>query len=338
MGTAIATIRANSRAALEEISNKKEAETCLNYIDFLASTNGISADKMELPDFSFSKDGSMVTWPYTKKDMTKIFFDFLETAAKDKKEGMTKDEAFAAFVNKNKSKAVENVTKLIKERERRMNDFVRGLHDDQAFILRQISEIAQIEKGSVEPFIADIAENTFFTYEGYGVPKVDRTKYMCPSLNEKALMFSTPEIPMTFKDNGAGIDVTLNMGSFMLAITDSFAIWVFPHMNNITGGAAANFYHPHVHSEGRICWGDQSAPRDQAVKTCSIVPILKIVQAILTTYNQSSPYVPLTSFDHRYKEIRDKIIKGVSATTIGEAAEFTDSGAGFIEDDGTLVF
>lgn len=56
--------------------------------------------------------------------------------------------------------------------------------------------------------------------------------------------------------------------------------------------------HPHV-SDQRLCEGEAGAAISSALQTGRICDFFQLIRAVLTTYNPSSPYVPLESWEGR---------------------------------------
>jgi hypothetical protein len=54
--------------------------------------------------------------------------------------------------------------------------------------------------------------------------------------------------------------------------------------------------HPHIDSDGHICFGEGGAAANNALANGRIIDFFDIVEAIITTYNDNSPYSSIESF------------------------------------------
>lgn len=92
-------------------------------------------------------------------------------------------------------------------------------------------------------------------------------------------------------------DHYVNLGHFNIEITIYRSHWkakVLPLKDNIR---VRSYVHPHVDSDGEICWGTASEPVNQAYNRQDIEGILSVIHATLTQYNVENPYVNLWRFD-----------------------------------------
>jgi hypothetical protein len=54
-----------------------------------------------------------------------------------------------------------------------------------------------------------------------------------------------------------------------------------------------DYFHPHVNSSGYICWGDAKYPAQVFWKNKNYVALFQLLDALLKTYNNQSPYITL---------------------------------------------
>lgn len=113
------------------------------------------------------------------------------------------------------------------------------------------------------------------------------------------------DIILTHRDPKAKIDQTVNLGKFMVKfnLADRY-IAAYPCGGNVFGQCHS---HPHVDSEGNICWGDLYTEISQKLTegVDKIPYVFECLAALLTTYCDDSPYAHLSSFYLQGKSIED---------------------------------
>jgi hypothetical protein len=57
-----------------------------------------------------------------------------------------------------------------------------------------------------------------------------------------------------------------------------------------------DYFHPHVSHTGRVCWGDAQYPAQVFWENRKFVALFQIIDSLLGTYNNESPYVTLKHF------------------------------------------
>lgn len=126
--------------------------------------------------------------------------------------------------------------------------------------------------------------------------------YQFQGSRDGVLKFLTPPIILSEKNPAAGLDISVPMGSFQVCITHRFDVFVNPHEDNVR---VRNYYHPHVDTKARICWGDAYNNFNAARVRGCIVDILSQVMAILCHFNPGNPFAALAHF----KEVRESEAK-----------------------------
>jgi hypothetical protein len=100
-------------------------------------------------------------------------------------------------------------------------------------------------------------------------------------------------------NKAAKLDLTADLGQLAVKINlEDFNMWVIPYKNNIR---ARDHYHPHVSSDGRICWGDALTQSLNWMKEGKIANILKVLYSLLFNYNPGNPYVEINAFVNSQK-------------------------------------
>jgi hypothetical protein len=98
---------------------------------------------------------------------------------------------------------------------------------------------------------------------------------------------------LKYKNPSAGLDFTVNMGYFTLEIRiGNTSISLYPYKDNIE---VDNIHHPHFDS-GAPCLGNAEGQYHNALEAKDSYKAIRILQALLTTYNHANPYKPLGAF------------------------------------------
>jgi len=119
-----------------------------------------------------------------------------------------------------------------------------------------------------------------------------------PNAGEYAFFVSKDPIVMRYKDDGAGVDYSVDFGKATVKVKFNplRVVVSFEHKMPI------DYPHPHVSRSGNVCWGNAAGVVTKAVETYDVEPLFEALHLILTTYNPASPYVNLS----RYHEEQDR--------------------------------
>lgn len=112
------------------------------------------------------------------------------------------------------------------------------------------------------------------------------------------LRFITEPITCGHVNRTRGWNHYVNLGRFACDITltnTSFSVRVKGFSNNIK--TYNNYIHPHVASNGEVCWGTASDPLLKAYNQSDLSGMLGIIYSVLTQYNYDNPYVGLYRFE-----------------------------------------
>lgn len=144
--------------------------------------------------------------------------------------------------------------------------------------------------GNIKQQIVEILKNPFYSYL--------RTTNSC-------IQFITQPVVMTHKNPNAGIDMTVPLGRFKVEWSPiGGTIYVHRYSDNIE--VTDGIIHPHVSSSGTVCLGNGSATYTRAMEKGEVWKAMCVIEAILKTYNEESPYVALSRFYHlMYRENMD---------------------------------
>jgi hypothetical protein len=97
-------------------------------------------------------------------------------------------------------------------------------------------------------------------------------------------------------------DADIDFGLLEIIITASvrrgnnqieYRIKTVAHKNNIFAGG---YYHPHVNSNGSMCWGNMNEPVQEAISNNNVAGMYVTTLLVLQHYNASSPYASMSQF------------------------------------------
>lgn len=107
---------------------------------------------------------------------------------------------------------------------------------------------------------------------------------------EKILFVTNGSIVLTEKNPAAGLDISVDLGKFRIAIDPAeMILYVYRHENNIREGT----YHPHVASDGVPCYGDATPDLEKALIAGDLAQAIHILWSVLNHYNPGNPFVAL---------------------------------------------
>lgn len=104
------------------------------------------------------------------------------------------------------------------------------------------------------------------------------------------------DVIVAHKNQAAGIDITVNLGKYKVYISLSEAkLRVKQGSNNIN---SRGYIHPHVNSDGYVCWGNAADAAAKALSKMDIVQIMGLLGSVLVAYTPGTPYQSIEEF-HR---------------------------------------
>lgn len=92
-------------------------------------------------------------------------------------------------------------------------------------------------------------------------------------------------------NKAANLDLHVDLGQLAVKIdfTNGFKFTVIPYKNNIE---LNGYYHPHI-QHGSICWGEAQTMATKHIANLDLDKALRLLHALLNSYNPGSPYVRL---------------------------------------------
>lgn len=288
-------------AVKAHFKNHKDAIDILNFLDFLAQNNSVSADDLELP----ITKGVELEWNLDRASVTKLFFSHLE-------EREAAGKAKAVLPNEAAQK------ELIKAMNQRAQNFV-------AQVEREVADLRA--RATVRMNEAMFLLSSAFTKrEELNAIRGKDTSWRITSLMEGlpatnwdfmrssgALIYfvSRTDVILRHIDKTAGLHYELNCGKFMLRFDlTNMSVKMFCHERNAPSHEGETNLHPHISTSGTVCWGNASDAVGIAMTNGDILKILQIIDNMLPHYNPSSPYITIedfkTALGRRDKREREK--------------------------------
>lgn len=276
----------------------------VTYLGWLASSMNVDIGRWDLLKIFGTPDGkSLIT---DKRQINTIFSNKVEGLKKKQTENAA--QVVAAVENMPElTKVLENGFRTVwntarKEQERQLKSAYDQVDQLNRHIAVYMARAAEAQKrlsqmvDNLEPVKAVQKELHEALKEG---------TWVNPVVDSNFLWLNTPNnIRLIHKNRAAGIDCELDVGQFAVRIDlHSFDLKVFPYKNNIisTGGYRA-VYHPHVNSQGNVCWGNALETVAALRRTFNIGKILSLLYVLLNSYDSGAPYVHLHAFRDAHRK------------------------------------
>jgi len=175
-------------------------------------------------------------------------------------------------------------------------DFANRMHRDALGAMRETArkreEISKLTGVSMDltPEIKKIVADGWFTLE----PQKTRELNAASTTNNHGIYFSTQDVFLTHKKPTANIDITVPMGKYLIKYMPQDAnLYVMEYKDNVK---VSSYIHPHVASDGSVCWGTGHDKTMLALANQQPSIAFNILRMVLTSYNDDSPYASLGEF------------------------------------------
>jgi hypothetical protein len=168
--------------------------------------------------------------------------------------------------------------------------YQRKINEAVGFITQLADAANNVDTFDIISQIDKICSEGFYSYF--------KTENQCVNL-------ITRPITLTEINKAAGINLSVPMGSYRVKLElRTLNLTVHSHKENLVRD---NLPHPFI-SGGHICWGDHTKELIHMYEKFDIHGILKLLQALLTTYSHQNPYRSLNAFKEIYddKQLRKR--------------------------------
>lgn len=281
----------------EDFKNPADAIEILNYIDFLAQNNSMSADDLELP---FLNDGTKKEWKLDRAETTKLFFGHVEAKSEElKKNVKLPDEAARAAIlaaaNTRKEASKRRIVDQEKNHIRQATEYYQHAQN-QLGEARKMREQIELMEGTddtkrLQELVDGIAATNWNFHEF-------KNGYM--------FFVSRSDIILRHIEPKAGLNYELNCGKFKLEIKmDNMSVRMLAFERCVPAGAPFTNIHPHVNTSGGVCFGNGEATAAEARVSGDILKMLRLLDALLPNYGEV-PFIGIKDFK-RAIDYRDRL-------------------------------
>lgn len=121
------------------------------------------------------------------------------------------------------------------------------------------------------------------------------------------------DVVMSEKNPSAGIDRRVNLGKYLAQFhVKTASLLVYRYKQN---AVAAGHYHPYLHFNGSICWGNAATTANDFLIKGKLYEVLNLLASLLVTYSPTAtPYVRLLEFH----ALKTRVDAGQSFSEIGD--------------------
>lgn len=266
----------------------------LGYIQELAAKCGVPIARWNL--LRYFGDGDTNNLIHDFKAINKAFFEKMNSKDLDPEENIEVDPRLREILSGFARRLHDQELRVARsEYERHTNSYRNYYNSYQTALTRamqQKQKILDLEENTavdnrakkVEDAIVEVCEGGF-----WGDPIVG---------DDGAIWLRTmTDIVLSQRSKSAGIDTTINLGMMSVRLDLRHSrCEVYPYKKNLTAG---HHYHPHIDSDGSVCWGDAYRTVGEALADWDVKVVLNLLSGLLTTYNSGNPYVMLADFSRK---------------------------------------
>jgi len=281
----------NLRQAVQ--STNKETAEAARYIELLSCQTGTPLNRVDVLKV-FGRNGELIT---EKNEINKRFFKYAEKAKTRKKALSRKTRA---QLDAHNGKPVDGdetrnprYARLHAQRDRKLVEVsalfekARALIAEAAEIHREMNGIAR-RKTDIGAQIDAIVAERFWVFK---------------SLEGSTLnLVTAADVVVTHKDrHSSDTPLQVNLGRYRAEIDlEESTIGVYGYQRNIY--VDGDCIHPHIYEGMEICWGNADGTVAEYLVKGDYAGVLRILAALLTTYNHSNPFVTLGEFEYEVRE------------------------------------
>lgn len=273
-----------SRQSPEKRAANIAALTYLEKIAAHSQTNISHWDVNEL--FSAGRGNDFIT---DQKELNKRFFEHRAKMTEnfDENERVLREKVdvvaqtrFKSVINGRR----EQIQHQIMRNEESIAAHYRDINNLREHVLNNRMTLMKLEgkEFDLASEITNIERDNFFKLEEF---------------NNTEFIFSTKsDIILGEKNPAANLDYFVNLGRFKVKVViANFKVAVLPFERNFKV-REERYYHPHVYQDGNVCFGDIANQANTHLNQGNLREYMKLLAALLSSYSNHNPYVPLTFF------------------------------------------
>lgn len=305
LATELITIMMNREIGYKLGGTREFWDPLLDYLSFLETTMNAPVAKMSLADLPniFQEEGGKLV--FLDGDKRKVNIDvnaYTEKLAKEEPAVATVSVDIPQSVAETMTKALESrkgtriadiqaaintLTQNINSRQNEINNWFQQIYKHHV----DLDALTGVTHADPKSIIEAICAG------GFWIPK--------PAEGNSLVFETRNPVHMSHVKAAASLNLQVTFGKFRVYFDIRNAnLQVKPSSPQLNLKVGRN-YHPHVSDGFTMCWGNGIDTINRAVAGFDLPTIFNVIKAILTTYNEGSPYVTLEQFHKEQKKRRD---------------------------------
>lgn len=283
-------IVAGRYTAFSRLGEKKRNSfiEAVKYIEMVASTSGIDISDWDCHQI-FSTDAACKEIVTHRPSINARLFDHAEKLRSELPPSETSTELSIAVREALANLSRQIIANRISDADIRIRSLLRNANDAyirmESYVKDAAAERAALSvitgrDNRIEEQVQEINNSSFWRYlrtEDHGIIFVTKNDIIC-----------------SYKNPAAGIDITVNFGKYKAVYNMNTArISVFIYENNLR---VESIYHPHVNSNGGVCWGNASEATTKAMANMDLSQLFGLLASVLVSYTPGIPYVSIENF------------------------------------------
>jgi hypothetical protein len=282
----------------------KAARDSITYIKTVANQANVDITEWDILSIFAAPDG--ITLLSEKKAINKIFFQHLSKVVKEKDQEEEKENkateqktapldeeklfgAFKEAAEKSRTKIIEQKQNQVTNLKAQMDNYFASFMQTEQTFRQQSLELMSLRN------IED--DETLFNKVVSDIKKVlAEGLFINPVFKDGMFYLNTKSNAVLATVNrAANLDVRVDLGQFAIRLDtkNSMDLRIIPYKNNLL---TAGYYHPHVQSDGRVCWGEAGTMVANHLASLEIGNALRIAYGLINSYNDGNPYRALQEF------------------------------------------
>lgn len=265
------------------------------WVDQLSSQVGIEPE--DIPEAQYL---AMIR-AESKGQANKLFFEWYNTRTTQTLT-LTDDDTklFKSLVSIENTRDYRATVSNIESVKCEVVNYHRSINSKLEYMMEEVAKLDKLKGQASKDFTAEVKAMTQDGWLKYSseLTKINNDRPSFGDDNSPSLMFVTPRIFCKFYNEKAGVDMTVDMGSYAVKYSPQKGrLQVIQHDDNLEHDG---YFHPHV-SGGNVCWGNAAEAYAEAMRNYTPSKIIPALRTILTHYNDGSPYTAI----HNFAVVRD---------------------------------
>ncbi len=265
---------------------KSEAiQSVCKYIDTLAAQVNVDVGDWPLDQFGTELN---------KKHINKVFFSFAENTPKEEASGLikiTKKVCYEFDKYLKQRGAQRRIDERIKCAMRELSNHRSTIDDLERDLRRYQAQKDGFVSQDTHSQLYALCRDPFFS-----VPKQNPTT---------GISVVTAPITLTYANPKQAANIVVPMGQYEIQVlANSYGLYcrVWAYEDNPLASCHDGYWHPHVGSDGAVCFGNGQEQAERLGGSGDLVGYLSLVKRVLTEYNDGNPYAGLERFQQAWED------------------------------------